>query len=83
MDKMYIDIISWSGTILSILGQVLINRKMISAYYFWIVGCIVWGVVGILTNNYALLAMYVVYLILDIEGIMHWRKENIIKKENK
>ncbi|HCC07978.1 MAG TPA: hypothetical protein DEP72_07490 [Clostridiales bacterium] len=74
MDKIYIDIISWSGTILSILGQVLINRKQVSAYYYWIIGCLLWGIIGIVTKNYALLTMYVIYLGLDVEGLYHWKK---------
>lgn len=70
-------IISWTATILSLLGQVLISNKKKSAFPIWIISNLLWiwvNIIGIF--NLANVAMYLVYTLLNIIGIIKWKKSD-------
>lgn len=70
-----LDIISWLATGLSLLGQLLINKKKISAFPVWIISNLLWIVVNFLSVfNIANVAMYMIYCLMNIHGLYEWHK---------
>ena len=72
---MAIQIIYWTATIASLLGQVLINNKKKSAFYVWAISNLLWIAVNVIgTFNIANVVMYIVYTIMNVHGIYKWNK---------
>lgn len=76
-----LQIFSIISLILSLSGNLLINHKRKIGFYIWIASDITWIIVNFLGKpNYPQILMYVVYMIINIEGIIRWSK-NKNKKE--
>jgi len=73
-------ILSWLATVLSLGGQVLINKKKKAAFPVWIASNLTWILVNFLTTfNLANVVMYAVYSLMNIHGLIEWTKK---EKEN-
>ena len=76
-----LQIFSIISLILSLSGNLLINHKRKIGFYIWIASDITWIIVNFLGKpNYPQILMYIVYMIINIEGIIRWSK-NKNKKE--
>ncbi len=69
-----IEIIKWTGVVTAVIGQVLINRKLISAYYVWIISCILMVIATYFIADWPFFSLYIVYLGLNIDGLRRWKK---------
>jgi nicotinamide riboside transporter PnuC len=67
--------IEWIATMMSIAGNIFVNRKNITGLYIWLVGSLIWVIIAIQNFNWAQVALFGVYTILNIEGIIKWRKK--------
>jgi nicotinamide riboside transporter PnuC len=56
-------------------GNVLINRKDPRGFYLWIVTNALLVVLQVMTGMYLLIALYLAYSALAVEGLMKWRKD--------
>lgn len=73
---MVFNIFSIISLILSLVGNILINRKMKLGFYIWILSNVSWIVVNFLsTPNYPQIIMYICYAFINIEGIIKWSKD--------
>ena len=70
------NIISIIALALSLVGNLLINFKNEIGYIIWIVSNVAWIVVNVISiqPNYPQIIMYLVYIVLNIQGYMYWRK---------
>ncbi len=73
---MIFNIFSVVSLILSLVGNILINRKMKLGFYIWILSNISWIVVNFLSiPNYPQIIMYICYAFINIEGVIKWSKD--------
>lgn len=64
------------GTIFSLGGNILIILKKRSGWLTWIVGNLLWIGVNFLGEfNLPMILMYLVYICINIEGFIYWKKE--------
>jgi nicotinamide mononucleotide transporter len=66
----------WDGAIaaLSVTGQVLLARRYISTWHYWIIVDIIAIPLFYSRELYATTALYAVFLILSIAGLIEWRR---------
>lgn len=63
--------------ICSIAGNILINMKNRAGYIIWIIGNILWIVINYIDHmNVSQVVMYIIYLILNIQGFIKWSRDN-------
>lgn len=70
-------IVSTIALMLSIAGNVFLNKKKVKiGYSVWIASNLLWVIVGLTATdrNIPQILMYVLYTILNIHGIYNWRK---------
>lgn len=79
-----LDFVGWAGACgLFIFYWLLGSQKVLSAYIFGTLGALAWLAVGIATQmGYAselpsLIVMEVVVIIMNIRGILNWRKNRV------
>lgn len=61
--------------ILSLCGNLLINYKKKIGFWIWIASDISWIIVNFLGKpNYPQILMYIIYIIINIDGIIRWSK---------
>lgn len=73
---MLINIISVIALILSLVGNILINRKNKLGFYIWTLSNIVWIIVNFISiPNYPQIIMYLCYACINIDGIIKWTKD--------
>ena len=65
-------LIEWAATLLSITGAILNVFKYIEGFYIWTVASLFWIAFAWKHKHYGLLILSVVYLIIDILGIITW-----------
>lgn len=83
---MWLKIFSILSLILSLSGNLLINYKKKIGFYIWIASDISWIVVNFLQKpNYPQILMYVIYIIINVDGIIRWSNggKNIERKSDK
>lgn len=83
---MLLKIFSILSLILSLSGNLLINYKKKIGFYIWIASDISWIVVNFLQKpNYPQILMYVIYIIINVDGIIRWSNggKNIERKSDK
>ena len=71
--------------ILSLIGNILVNYKKKLGFIIWISSNVFWIVVNYMGDvNYPQVIMYVMYVVLNIQGFINWskKKENENQKEN-
>ncbi|MGE5395897.1 MAG: nicotinamide mononucleotide transporter [Chitinophagales bacterium] len=62
------------ATILSFTGNIGVNCKKIWGFYVWIASNILWVYVAYKTPNIPQIAMFIGYAVLNIMGIIQWRR---------
>lgn len=63
-----------------LIGQLLVIRKRITGFYFWIAGNIAIIVATIPQQMYGIAMLYMLYNFVTIYGIYEWRREARAKK---
>lgn len=69
-------LLSVAALIASLSGNLLINYKKVVGFYVWILSDFLWISV-ILMNvdvNFPQIGMYIAYVLINIEGIVKWKK---------
>jgi len=65
-------IIPWLGTVTSLIGSFLVaNAAFFMGYIMFLIGTILWIIVGRIEKNQALVFSQVVFLIANINGIIN------------
>ena len=69
--------------ILSLVGNILVNYKKKLGFIIWISSNVFWIVINFLGDvNYPQVIMYLIYVCLNVQGYINWRKsEKKIKIE--
>ena len=68
-------IFSVLSLVLALSGNLLINYKKKIGFYIWIASDVTWIIVNFLGKpNYPQILMYVVYIAINIDGIIRWTK---------
>lgn len=68
-------LLSILGAVFSLGGNIFIIKKKKIGWLIWILGNLCWiGVNCVGTFNLPMVAMYVVYLIINIDGYVKWHK---------
>lgn len=71
------DVLSVIALVLSLTGNILINYKKRIGYIVWISSNIAWIAVNVTGQfNVPMVIMYVVYMILNIQGFILWGRNN-------
>lgn len=65
---------SWIATVLSLTGNFLVNKKRIEGFYIWTLSNILWVIIAFKTSNMAQMVLFVCYSILNIHGIISWKR---------
>ena len=65
-------LIEWAATLLSITGAIFNVFKYIEGFYIWTFAAILWIVFAWKHKHYGLLLLSLVYLVIDILGIITW-----------
>lgn len=70
-----LQIFSIISLVLSLSGNLLINYKKKIGFWIWIASDISWIVVNFLGKpNYPQILMYIIYIIINIDGVIRWSK---------
>lgn len=70
------NIVSTLALIVSLSGNVFLNYKKRIGFVMWVTGDILWILFNILgTINYPQVCMYLIYIGLNIHGILMWRNK--------
>jgi len=72
---MMTEILMYIGMAGGILGGILVSFRKISDMWVWSVSNMAWVIGGIITQNWAIVAQFVVFEALAINGIYQWKKE--------
>ena len=68
-------IFSIISLLLSLSGNLLINHKKKIGFWIWILSDISWIIVNFLGEpNYPQILMYIIYIIINIDGVIKWSK---------
>lgn len=77
-----LQIFSIISLILSLSGNLLINYKKKIGFWIWILSDISWIIVNFLGKpNYPQILMYIIYIIINIDGVVRWSKSKSKKGE--
>ena len=72
---MLLQILSIIALLLSITGNLLINHKKKSGFIIWIVSNVFWITINFKsTPNYPQVLMYVVYMFINWDGFIKWKR---------
>ena len=72
---MALKIFSVLSLILALSGNLLINYKKKIGFFIWIASDITWIIVNFLGKpNYPQILMYLIYIIINIDGVIRWSK---------
>ena len=70
-----LQVFSVISLMLSLSGNLLINYKKKIGFWIWIASDISWIIVNFLGKpNYPQILMYIIYIIINIDGIIRWSK---------
>lgn len=79
---MLLQFISVLALILSILGNILINCKKRLGFIVWIISNIFWLIVNFIGNtNYSQVLMYIIYVVINADGYLKWKKHEDSKDD--
>ena len=65
------------ATILSLAGAFLINKKMSQGFYCWLASNSAWVYLDVRSGLYFQAAMFVVFFLLSVHGLILWRREKL------
>ena len=68
-----------TGTVLGVIGQILLNLRYTEQWWIWIILDIVMAILNIIIGQYAMGAMYILWTTNAIIGLIIWLKS--VKKE--
>ena len=72
-----IDVMSFVALVLSLAGNALINFRKRIGFFVWILSNVAWIAVNMMgTPNWSQIAMFVVYMAMNVHGWMKWGKIN-------
>lgn len=71
----------WIAVGISVLGALLNSFKNKICFYLWIPTCVYWMIYNFYIESYSQVALFFLYMILDIIGLLQWSKKTI--KENR
>lgn len=72
---MALKIFSVLSLFLALSGNLLINYKKKIGFFIWIASDITWIIVNFLGKpNYPQILMYLIYIIINIDGVIRWSK---------
>lgn len=70
-----LQVFSVISLMLSLSGNLLINYKKKIGFWIWIASDISWIIVNFLGKpNYPQILMYIIYIIINVDGIIRWSK---------
>ena len=70
-----LQVFSVISLMLSLSGNLLINYKKKIGFWIWIASDISWIIVNFLGKpNYPQILMYIIYIIINIDGVIRWSK---------
>ena len=70
-----IGIMSFVALVLSLAGNALINFRKRIGFFVWILSNVAWIAVNMMgTPNWSQIAMFVVYMVMNVHGWMKWGK---------
>jgi nicotinamide riboside transporter PnuC len=67
---------NWIATALSLLGNWFVIKKKVHGFWIWLVANVLWALLAWKSDDPAQLLMWFVYGVLNIKGILEWRKPN-------
>lgn len=67
-------ITSWIFVLCALYGTYLNSEQDRDGFYFWIVSNIAFTVINLETGMYAQAALFTVYTVLAVRGLMRWEK---------
>jgi len=67
-------IISIIATVLSITGNIFVNRKNRIGFIIWNIANVLWVYIAWVSRNYPQALMFLTYSFLNLEGWMKWKK---------
>ena len=71
--NVFCQILSAAALVLSLSGNVLINRRVKSGFIVWMASNVAWIVVNVLEKpNWYMIAMFVVYILFNLHGWLNW-----------
>lgn len=68
--------LSWTLTLISVLGTLLIIRRRVSGFYLWTISNLGWIVIDWQAGINAQAVLFVIYLATSIYGAWEWHKNN-------
>jgi nicotinamide riboside transporter PnuC len=68
--------LTWVMAASCVIGAVLNAKKSIVGFYIWLPTNILWVLVSLRAAQYAQAALFSVYVVISIIGIINWRKTN-------
>ena len=71
-----IDVMSFVALVLSLAGNALINFRKRIGFFVWILSNVAWIAVNMMgTPNWSQIAMFVVYMAMNVHGWVSWGKD--------
>ena len=71
--NVFCQILSALALVLSLSGNVLINRRVKSGFIVWMASNVAWRAVNVLEKpNWYMIAMFVVYILFNLHGWLNW-----------
>ena len=67
-------LLSYVAMSLSIIGNLFVNRKRVTGMWLWLIGSLLWVVFAWHSRTWSQVGMFGVYTILNVEGVLKWRK---------
>lgn len=71
-----------AGTVLGVIGQILLNLRYTEQWWIWIILDIIMAILNFVIGQYAMGAMYVLWTVNAIIGVIVWLKSAKDNKEN-
>ena len=65
------------AAVLGLIGSWLISEKDIRGYYVWIASNIAAMITQYESGLYVMVAMFLIYTIINIRGVLNWKKSSI------
>ena len=68
------EVITWTLTVLSIVGVILNAQRKVCGFYVWMVTNAAWAAVALYKGVPAQAALFIVYFILCFYGVWKWKR---------
>lgn len=72
---MGIELISWAGNVLLVIGLYLIGQKKRSAFIFYGLGCLAWLLYGFFPLQLSLVVIEIIFVVVSIKNFIKWRND--------